>query len=141
MGHQEDVGVHEAEVAAGGVLEATVAVEALEALEVVVAQVGSVLVVAVAEGSGEVVVVFEGHEIVSVYLRHEFAYRRSLHHKHKGLRFRRGMNLSKKMKASHGVRALARGHAVCNPYHTKGQNASKMKCENLTRCKPSSKAS
>jgi hypothetical protein len=116
VGHQEDVGVHKAEVAAGGVLEATVAVEALE---VVVAQVGSVVVVAVAEGSGEVVVVFEGHEIVSVYLRHGFAYRRSLHHKHKGSRFRRGMNLSRKMKASHGVRALARGHAVCDPYHTK----------------------
>ena len=60
--HQEDVGVHEAEVAAGGALEATVAAEALE---VVVAQVGSVVVVAVAEDSGEVVVVFEGHEIVS----------------------------------------------------------------------------
>ena len=83
MGHQEDVGVHEAEVAAGGVLEATVAVVALE---VVVAQVGSVVVVAVAEDSGEVVVVFEGHEIVSVYLRHEFAHRRSLNYKPKGLR-------------------------------------------------------
>jgi len=62
--HQEDVGVHEVEVAGGGALEVTVAAEALE---VVVAQVGSVVVVAVAEDSGEVVVVFEGHEIVSVY--------------------------------------------------------------------------
>ena len=68
--HQEDVGVHEVEVAAGGALEATVGAEALE---VVVAQVGSVVVVAVAEDSGEVVVVFEGHEIVYVCLRLEFA--------------------------------------------------------------------
>jgi len=74
---QEDVGVHEDEVAAEGALEATVAAEALG---VVVAQVGSVVVVAVAEGSGGVAVVFEGHDIVSVYLRPEIAHSGSFNH-------------------------------------------------------------
>lgn len=91
MERQEDVGVHEVEVAAGGALEATVAAEALE---VVVAQVGSVVVVAVAADSGEVVVVFEGHEIVSVYLRHEFAHRRSPNYNYtKGGGFRWEMSI------------------------------------------------
>jgi len=90
VGRQEDVGVHEDEVAAGGALGATVAAEALE---VVVAQVGSVVVVAVVEDLGEVVVVFGGHEIVSVYLRHEFAHRRDFNRKHEGLRIQAGMNL------------------------------------------------
>ena len=91
MERQEDVGVQEVEVAAGGALGSTVAAEALE---VVAAQVGSVVEVAVAEDSGEVAVVFEGHKRVSVYLRHDFAHRRNFNHTPhmKGCGFTRGMS-------------------------------------------------
>jgi hypothetical protein len=69
---QEDAVHLEVGAVAEEALGVTVDAEALGVAEAQEGSVSAVAVVAVAEDSGEVVVVTEGHDIVFMYVRHEF---------------------------------------------------------------------